>query len=122
MTTEGDDGDDLLAAALAAAGKLDLAEIRAEVEAELDDPTLKEIIEAAVAPFVGVLTQSTLADARGEIALHFLADPTAAKALHEARVAAGSRVVGTRNPEALAEAAGRARRVASLGGRKAGKA
>ena len=86
---------------------MDLDELEAEVEGLLADPTLKELIDQAVAPYHGVLTPAALERARRDLSVYFIADPTAARALEEARAVARSRVVPTRTPEALRIAAER---------------
>jgi nucleoid-associated protein YgaU len=114
---EGDEAD-FRAIADATVQAMDLEDVEADVEALLADPTLKELIEQAIAPYMGVLTPAALEEARRDIAVHFIADPTAARALEEARAVAKSRVVTARTPEALRLAAERA---AIAGGGKRSK-
>ena len=110
MTTA-DDKDDAAsqAEAEAAFDAIDVDELEKEVEALLADPTMKEVIEQTLAPYLRVLLPAALEHARREIAVHFIADPAAARALEEARATAKSRVVPVRNSEALRTAAKRAK-------------
>lgn len=90
----------------AEAARLDLDEIRSELESALDepDPVLAEVVARALAKYEHALTPAGLDEARRFVTAMLLGDPAARKLLDEARTRHGSGTVRKRNANELADA------------------
>ncbi|APR82605.1 Hypothetical protein A7982_07954 [Minicystis rosea] len=95
--------DAFLAGLRAEAARLDLDEIRSELETALEtpDPVLAEAVAAGLARYEHALTPQGLDEARRLVTAKLLCDPEARKVLDLARAQRGSGTVKKQSTEGL---------------------
>jgi hypothetical protein len=101
-----DDDDDFLARLRAEAARVDMDEIRAELESALEhpDPVLAELVAGALRKYEHALTPAGVEEVRRLLIASVLADPEARRLLDVARAQKGSGTVKKPSAQQIANA------------------